>query len=124
MTANFCDRCGAKLVKHSETSTATMKSVPALVRIKTGTVYPISKPVFKLGSDKKTCDLVVDNNYFISRNHADILCKNNRYYVIDRNSTNKTFVNGNIIPAQTEIEIVFGTKIHLADEGFTFVLKS
>ncbi len=129
MTANFCDRCGAKLVKYpvhpgSEASAAASRSFPALVRIKTGAVSLIGKPVFKLGSDPKTCDLVVDNNYFISRNHADILCKNNRYYIIDRNSTNKTFVDGNIIPAQVEIEIASGSKIHLADEGFTFVLKS
>ena len=56
--------------------------------------------------------------------HADIITHDGRYYIVDKNSTNKTFVDGKVIPPDTETEIFQGTKIRLADEDFTFVIES
>ncbi|MDD6035300.1 MAG: DUF6382 domain-containing protein [Lachnospiraceae bacterium] len=60
----------------------------------------------------------------ISRKHIHIIKREERYYVIDDNSTNHTYLNGNIIAPYTEIEITSGDNIRLADETLTFYVES
>ena len=43
-----------------------------------------------------------------------------RYYVMDQNSTNGTFINGRIIKAGQETEILPGDCLMLANEEFIF----
>lgn len=43
-----------------------------------------------------------------------------RYFIIDLNSKNKTYVNGQAIPVQVETEIYDGCQIRLENEEFTF----
>ena len=45
---------------------------------------------------------------------------NNRYFVRDLNSKNKTFINGQAIPAQYECEIFDGNRLTLGNEEFIF----
>lgn len=47
------------------------------------------------------CDVVLSNDFSISRQHAVISLENNRYYIEDLNSTNGTFVNGERIHNKT-----------------------
>lgn len=93
---------------------------PTLTRDRTQQTFEINKPVYRIGTERKYCDLFICDNNFISRSHADIVTKNDRYYVIDRNSTNKTYVDGKAIPIETEVELFSGTKLRLANEDFTF----
>lgn len=97
---------------------------PALIRERTGGSFPVDKPDFKIGAEQRKCDLFIGDNRYISRMHADIITHDGRYYIVDKNSTNKTFVDGKVIPPDTETEIFPGTKIRLADEDFTFVIES
>lgn len=97
---------------------------PALIRERTGGSFPVDKPDFKIGAEQRKCDLFIGDNRYISRTHADIITHDGRYYIVDKNSTNKTFVDGKVIPPDTETEIFPGTKIRLADEDFTFVIES
>ena len=96
---------------------------PTLLRNKTGEEYDVDKPVFRIGTEQAYCDLFVPDNNFISRSHADIITKDERYFVIDRNSTNKTYVDGKVIPRETEVEIFDGTVLKLANEEFVFSLE-
>jgi hypothetical protein len=89
-----------------------------LLREKTNDRVVINKPIVRIGKDSQLADFFVSDNSAISRIHADIIKKDDRTYIIDRNSTNKTRVNGQIIPPEQEIEIVPGAKIRLADEDF------
>lgn len=56
----------------------------------------------------------------VSRSHADIISRSGRYFIMDLNSKNRTFVNGMPIPAQQEVEIHNGDAIRLANEEFEF----
>ena len=97
---------------------------PVLTRLRTEETFVINKPNYRIGTEQKYCDLFITDNNFISRSHADIITRDERYYIIDRNSTNKTFVDGKVIPVEKEVEIFFGTEIRLANEDFTFSIES
>lgn len=95
---------------------------PYLIRESTQEKVSVNKPSFRIGKEKRYCDLFISDNTAISRSHADILTKDNRYFIIDNNSTNKTYVDGRVIPVREEVEIFSGTKIKLANEEFVFYL--
>ena len=97
---------------------------PVLKRLRTDESYSIDKPTFRIGTEQKYCDLFISDNNFISRSHADIITRDDRYYIVDRNSTNKTFVDGKVIPVEKEIEIFSGSQIRLANEDFIFSIES
>ena len=97
---------------------------PILHRIRTEEKRRVDKPVFRIGTEQSYCDFFICDNTFISRSHADIVTRSGRYYIVDRNSTNRTFIDGKVIPAEREIEIFAGTKIRLANEDFIFNIES
>ncbi len=152
--ANFCVQCGMKIVREKvkideiperndtidfgtmvlgdDSGGTTVLGYdepdepvfPVLIRDRTDESFTIDKPTFRIGTEQQYCDLFISDNNFISRSHADIITKNERYYIIDRNSTNKTYVDGKVIPIEKEVEIFSGTKIRLANEDFTFNIES
>ncbi|ALC89398.1 hypothetical protein AM500_06075 [Bacillus sp. FJAT-18017] len=95
---------------------------PYLVREKTQEKIVLNKPSYRIGKEKSFCDYFVSDNNAISRSHADIITRENRYYIVDHNSTNKTYVDGRAIPVKEEIEIFSGTRLRLANEEFVFYL--
>ncbi|MDQ1144118.1 hypothetical protein QE429_000945 [Bacillus sp. SORGH_AS 510] len=97
-------------------------SYPYMVREKTQEKITINRPSFRIGKERQQCDYVVSDNNAVSRNHALILKRNGRYYIVDNGSTNKTFVDGRVIPVEKEIEIFSGTKLRLANEDFVFYI--
>ena len=150
VSANFCVQCGSKL-KKEERVEETPPTVdfgtmvlgddsggttvlgyddpeepvyPTLIRLRTEESYSVDKPTFRIGTEQSYCDLFICDNNYISRSHADIVTRDDRYYIVDRNSTNKTFVDGKVIPAEKEVEIFHGTQIRLANEDFTFNIES
>lgn len=92
----------------------------SLYRVLTMETIPINKPVFRLGKERSYVDYFVTNNNAVSRSHADFITRGGRYFVIDRNSKNKTYINNQPIPVQTEVEIFDGYEIRLANEEFVF----
>ncbi|MGG3564702.1 FHA domain-containing protein [Neobacillus rhizosphaerae] len=97
-------------------------SYPYVVREKTQEKITINRTSFRIGKERQQCDYVVSDNNAVSRNHADILTRNGRYYIVDNGSTNKTFVDGRVIPVEKEREIFSGTKLRLANEDFVFYI--
>lgn len=93
---------------------------PTLHRVLTEENISINKPVFRIGKERSYSDYFVTNNNAVSRSHADIITRGQRYYVIDLNSKNKTYVNGQAIPVQQEVEIFNEDKLRLANEDFVF----
>ncbi len=92
----------------------------SLTRQVTGEKIEIGKPSFVLGKNPEKSDYAVADNTNISRVHAVITMRNGRYYVMDQNSTNGTFINGRIIKAGQETEILPGDCLMLANEEFIF----
>lgn len=97
-----------------------MQKQPYLVRLKNRERILLDKPVFRIGKEKSYVDYFISDNTAISRSHANIINKDEKFFVVDTNSTNHTFVNGEMIQSGAEIEILHGTKIQLANEEFEF----
>lgn len=92
----------------------------SLTRQVTGEKIELCKPSFVLGKNPEKSDYAVADNTNISRVHAVITTRNGRYYVMNQNSTNGTFINGRIIKAGQETEILPGDCLMLANEEFIF----
>lgn len=93
---------------------------PYLIRVKTGERININKPVFRIGKEKSYVDYFIGDNTAISRSHCNIHSDNSEYFIEDTNSTNHTYVNGNLITSNVKTKLTSGDKIRLANEDFTF----
>lgn len=99
-------------------------SYPTLHRILTDEIIRINKPVFRLGKERSYVDYFVTNNNAVSRSHADIVTRGSKYFVIDLNSKNRTFINGQPLPPHYETEICDGDELKLGNEAFEFHVEN
>lgn len=95
---------------------------PHLIRKKNNEKISINKPVFRVGKERSYVDYFIGDNTAISRSHADFIIRDGKYYIVDKNSTNHTFVNGIMIQSNVETAITHGDIIRLANEDFEFRL--
>lgn len=129
--AIYCPNCGQKLRNESiydgKKSEKTMTQSPvdqerlsdrrtiALKKSETtlgtkvwieynGRRIPVENNYFRIGADREISDLLIDIDV-ISSDHAEIVRHEDRYYLIDLNSTNGTYLNGTGIPPEREIEL-------------------
>lgn len=91
-----------------------------LVQISTGESININKTVFTIGKDRSRSDFSVAANNAVSRIHAEIICRNERFFIVDLHSKNGTYINDKILPAHYEVEIHNGDTLKLANEAFAF----
>lgn len=113
------DEDGTALLVNDETGFMDSQ-FPYLVRVLTEEKISINKPVFRIGKEKSYVDYFVTNNNAVSRSHADIITRSKKYFVKDLNSKNRTFINGQTLPVQLEVEIHNGDKLKLGNEEFVF----
>lgn len=99
---------------------ASMQPMATLIRRKNNETANITKALFVIGKERAKVDFCIPDNNSISRNHANIVCRGGVYYIVDKNSTNYTFVNGNKVTPGQEVKLNSGDKIKLADEEFEF----
>lgn len=95
---------------------------PHIIRAKNNEKIMVNKPVFRIGKERSYVDYFIGDNSGISRSHANIITREDKYFVVDTNSTNHTFVNGTIIQSNVEMEISHGDKLRFANEDFEFKL--
>ncbi|MFR5875188.1 MAG: FHA domain-containing protein [Eubacterium sp.] len=93
-----------------------------LIRIDNDEKIVINKVVFSIGKNDNSNYVIVGNNA-ISRNHAEIHLKNNTVYIVDKKSTNKTFVNNIAIQPETLIKISDGDKVKFANVEFVLSIE-
>jgi len=74
-----------------------------LLKKGSGEKVEIDKDVFTIG--RINCDYTIRDNSKISRKHATIMLKDGRCFVVDNGSKNKTFVNGEAIEPNVEVEV-------------------
>ena len=98
------------------------RQYPKLFRVQTRETVAVDKPVFRIGKEKSYVDYFVANNSAVSRSHADIVTRNGRYFVVDLNSLNKTYINDRMITPQRETEIFDRDRLRLGNEEFIFQL--
>ncbi len=95
---------------------------PYLIRSKNNEKILLNKSVFKIGKERSYVDYFIGDNTAISRSHANIITREGKYYIVDTNSTNHTYLNGQMLKSNAEVEIEQGSKIRLANEDFEFRL--
>jgi len=93
---------------------------PTLYRVLTEETISVNKAVFRLGKERSYVDYFVTNNIAVSRSHADIITRGNKYFVKDLNSKNRTYINEQEIPVHIEVEIHNGDRLKLGNEEFVF----
>ena len=103
-------------------ATPAVQVKPQLIRAKNNEKIDLNKPVFRIGKEKSYVDYFIGDNSAISRSHANVISRDGEYFVVDTNSTNHTYVNGQMIQSNVETKITHGAKIKLANEDFEFRL--
>jgi len=93
---------------------------PTMQRVSTGEIVSINKPVFRLGKERSYVDYFVANNNAVSRSHADIITRGSKYFVVDLNSKNHTYVNEQILAPHCETALFDGDRVKLGNEEFLF----
>ena len=93
---------------------------PYLLRCSSQEKIMLEKPVFRIGKERSYVDYCIVGNATVSRSHADIIQKDGQYYIVDNNSTNHTYVDGEMIPSNSQVPLVHGTKIRISNEEFEF----
>jgi pSer/pThr/pTyr-binding forkhead associated (FHA) protein len=81
-------------------------------------IFPITKPLVKIGR-KLENDLVIQD-VLVSREHAEILFRENRYYLRDLKSTGGTFLNNTKID---EAQLFSNDLILIANTPIMFIIE-
>lgn len=92
----------------------------AIVRIRTRERFFISKSPFTIGRDTPGTDCDIHNNTNVGHKHASIIQRGSAFFVMDQNSTNHTYLNGQMITGGVETPLSKGDKLKFADEEFDF----
>lgn len=79
--------------------------------------YLITKKEFTLGK-AEDCDGILAFSEEISKQHARITWHDGCYYIVDLNSTNKTFVNGKMLEPNKEEPLHTGDIVSMSANSF------
>ena len=80
----------------------------------------IAQPVMSVGKSTDKADIVIAGNLAVSRVHAQIIWKEQKYYVRDLESANGTFLNNERLAPNENMELKNGDKLIFADEEYEF----
>ena len=94
-------------------------NLPRFVNRKNKETIIINKDSFWIG--KGDVDMPV-NKDTISRKHAEFISRGQHYFIMDNDSTNKTYVNGKAIMPKVSVEIYNGAIVKFADEEYEFLV--
>ena len=103
--------------------TEKIGKIPVLIRKKTGEQIYINKQAFCIGKADQGVDFKITDNKSVSRRHAYITNINGIYYLRDNNSTNHTYLNGDMVYSNVEIVIPDNSSIRLSNEEFLFKMN-
>ncbi len=116
----YCEQCKSK--KKRQTKIINKKSTSRnSILIRTGNNNEeiiLNKKVFTLGRSENS-DYTVDNEA-VSFFHAEIHMIDKDYYIVDKKSSNGTYINDEEIPFETKVLLKDNYKVELADEIFIF----
>ena len=91
---------------------------PILKDLRTGDVYEVTSNPFTIGKSQ-TCNLVIADKV-VSRHHAEVVQYGDKYFIKDLSSTNGTFINGNKLMIDTDVELKDGQEIIFANKKFVY----
>ena len=91
----------------------------ATLLAKDGHVIPITDTVFTVGRRPGNL-LCITDDQFISGMHAELVWRNGQTFVVDKNSTNGTFVNDQKLSPGTEMIVNNGDRVKFGATTFLF----
>lgn len=100
--------------------------VPVLMEKRTSKIIPVDKPEFRIGRQIGAVDYVVKAEYVtVGRFHANIVLDiaNRRAFIRDANSKNGTYLNGQRIQSNINVELKSGCEIRLGNEEYVFIAE-
>lgn len=103
-----------------ETTVLNQPTLPTvrLVRVKNNSVIVIDRAQFRIGRDPGVADYIITDNTAVGRQHADIVQHDGVCFVVDLNSINGTYVNGQRVQPGEEFPMHDGDQLMLGDECF------
>ena len=118
---------GSETVLMGMESAPVQKVGPYLLRTRNNERIPLDKPVFRLGRETSggafgKNDYVIADNPYVGNSHAVIMTRNEEYFLIDSNSQNHSFLNGEQLLPGGEARLTHGARFSLANEEFEFRL--
>lgn len=96
------------------------EKAPYLYHESDGKRVRINKAVFRIGRDERYNDFVIANRY-IGHSHCHILLRDGTYYLVDDNSKNHTYVDGQQIASGQETPLKNKTRITIANDDYVFL---
>lgn len=85
-----------------------------------GKNFKIDVPSFLIGSQEDEVNGVIFTSS-VSRHHAAIYKEDDKYYIEDLNSTNGTYLNGELLSYKEKVLLSKNDKVKFADEMYRFV---
>ncbi|GAB4263380.1 DUF6382 domain-containing protein [Thermincola ferriacetica] len=105
-----------------ETTLLVENTYPVLKAANGGDKIILDKSTMVIGRNKETCDWVIANKS-IGRAHAEIKCIDGVYYIVDLDSRNGTFINGDKLISNKQYALRENDKITFADVDYLFCSK-
>lgn len=92
---------------------------PTLWRSSGGERIPLTKQIFRLGRNPETSDYCIADGH-ISGSHAYIELHEDCAYLVDLNSSNHTYLNGQMLEPKQGYRLTHGDRIALYQEAFVY----
>ena len=95
----------------------------------TGKKYSLDKEEIKIGRDKEMNDIVIRQNKkgktdtSISRRHATVFMRGGKYFISDKRSKTRTFVNQNKLSEDDEVELNEKDEIEIVSDSMSTIFR-
>ncbi len=125
--AKYCPHCGRQLIteeaEHQESVPSWIPAKGYLIHTADDQSIPIGwRTSMIIGSLRQKCDCCIENTA-VSRIHAEIIRRDQDFFIKDLRSRNHTFLNGEELVPNEEKHLKNGDEIRFANEKFTFEVK-
>ncbi len=94
-----------------------------LINLSTKRITEINNAFFRIGRELPYVDFCI-NSDTVSRYHCGITKKDGAYFIVDANSVNGTFVNGQTLIPSEEAMLSHGDIITIAQHSYMFYLRT
>ncbi|MCH4887764.1 FHA domain-containing protein [Acidaminobacter sp. JC074] len=108
-----------KLVDYSQTVIMPQEEKQRILDFEHGSI-PINKASFLIGRSKSLVDYALPEALTIGRVHAELVKESDDYYIVDINTKNGTFVNGERLESQKKYKLNSGDAIKFGKEEAIF----
>jgi hypothetical protein len=117
------DNDQTEVIDESGTTMLFDQQVTAVLKVWRGEqheIIPINKAEFHIGRNREAVDYCEAANKNIGRVHARIVFAEGVYYLVDLESKNGTYLNGERLISNTPYPLKFGDNVRLANVEYLF----